>query len=968
MLIVLIMVLLVPFATWQNTPVDSAAISSPIQVASTQERLIDANAAYAAIEANLEAIGAKKVAADYGVSGLGQIIGIVDTGVDPLIPGFIRKDGSSKIRAWHDATGEGTANIIGKYHAENGYLSVGEVRLKVSNLPSLSNTYLVGLLPQVITNQFSVDRKVYFVVHDPASKGAYEAVSIDTNSDQDFTGEATLYRFDRGKKATRVQLNSTRAVSLVVVGIENNGEKVTFGFDLHGHGTGMASIVSGYDREQGGVSPGSELIVSKVISSTGRGDWYDIIRGVQYCMDNGAGVVLIGAVPQTDISGSGWEALQRQAAAKGVHLVIPAGNSGPGAGSVTFSALSDALVVASGYYPAATSRALFGKDYASDYWYAFSSCGPDSEGNRGVHITAPAVAPVPQAGYHTTLQFALMEGTSVSAAYTAGAMSLIRQGAIRFGSKPLTGARLGLLEGAIPLDGVTPVEQGHGKIDLVRAWSLVSKGIDDSRLKLAHKWKSSVSGGGLWIKDTALGVFPLWVDNFAPWYRQVKLETTQAWLIPQSDYLNMAPISQRDTVVYGSEGLPPGFYSGELLANDDATPGIDGRMVVTMSIPNRFSLDARAGFELNLEPKHPVSRGFIAVPVSAQVMSLSLQAKGSGARFAIYNPEGLPVTEGWLDDSRTLYIGLPKPGLWQVCMFRDLQDKGLDQTSIRVDAKLEGVSVTDLGITQEGQNLVVNSDSKTPAKLSFTGPGRDSQWRDRRSMMVSTQRSTVVSLPVIDESSESISIRFGTATGSVLRTFLYYFDESTGKWTELQKAMTDKSALGEVYLQKPNPGRYLAYIEAYSSNQAAYAEVDALVIKSGEGILDVPAIEPLNFLRQGSTVLQIVPGTTGSGPRTLVIRTGDDQRIAAVFDRYTVNFSQLPVVQVMGNQNLKTVKAWIKDGMVPVDIALTIGNTTYQLHRGKVTAGISSAPYLKYELPEGNGTFLFPMKTPGQAD
>lgn len=234
--------------------------------------------------------------------------------------------------------------------------------------------------------------------------------------------------------------------------------------------------------------------------------------------------------------------------------------------------------------------------------------------------------------------------------------------------------------------------------------------------------------------------------------------------------------------------------------------------------------------------------------------------------------------------------------------------------------------------------------------------------------MVSTQRSTVVSLPVIDESSESISIRFGTATGSVLRTFLYYFDESTGKWTELQKAMTDKSALGEVYLQKPNPGRYLAYIEAYSSNQAAYAEVDALVIKSGEGILDVPAKEPLNFLRQGSTVLQIVPDTTGSGPRTLVIRTGDDQRIAAVFDRYTVNFSQLPVVQVMGNQNLKTVKAWIKDGMVPVDIALTIGNTTYQLHRGKVTAGISSAPYLKYELPEGNGTFLFPMKTPGQAD
>ena len=92
------------------------------------------------------------------------------------------------------------------------------------------------------------------------------------------------------------------------------------------------------------------------------------------------------------------------------------------------------------------------------------------------------------------------------------------------------------------------------------------------------------------------------------------------------------------------------------------------------------------------------------------------------------------------------------------------------------------------------------------------------------------------------------------------------------------------------------------------------------------------------------------------------------QKMCIRDSRYTVNFSQLPVVQVMGNQNLKTVKAWIKDVMVPVDIALTIGNTTYQLHRGKITARIPSAPYLKYELPEGNGTFLFPMKTPGQAD
>jgi hypothetical protein len=965
--IVLIMALFMPLAPPPRASVSPTSASSPVSVASAQDRLVDANAAYAALESNLEAIGAKKISTDYGVYGSEQVIGIVDTGVDPLIPGFYRQGGSSKIRSWYDATSEGVANILGRYHAENGYLSVGELKLKVTNLRSLSNTYLVGLLPSSISNEFPVERKVYFVVFDPLKKGVFEAVAIDTDSDLAFGNEATLYRFDREKKAATVQLDSSRAVSLAVAGIENNGEKVTFGFDLHGHGTGMASIISGYSQGNGGVTPWADLIVAKVISSTGRGDWYNIIQGVQYCLDNGAGVVLIGAVPQAPITGSAWETLQRQAAAKGAHLVIPAGNNGPGAGTVTFSAFSDALVVASGYYPASTAQALFGKDYASDYWYPYSSCGPDAEGNRGVHISAPAIAAVPTPGHHDTLQFALMEGTSVSAAYTAGAISLLRQGAIRFGAKPLAAA-LGLLEGATELDGISPVEQGYGRIDLSRAWSLVAKGIADPRLKLAHKWNGYVAGGGLWIKDTTLGAFPLWIDNFAPSYRQVELKAAETWLTCQSGYLNMAPISQRDTIVYGSEELPPGFYSAELLADDSSTAGTDSRMVVTMSVPDRFSLDGKAGFDITLDSRHPVSRRFIAVPVSVQAMSLSMQSKGTGARFAIYSPDGFLVEQGWLDASRKLSIGLPKQGLWQVCFFQDIQDDSWGPASIRVDAKLEGVSVAELGITGDGQNLVINSDTNIPVNFRFTGPTLESQWRDRRSMLISTDRSTVLSLPEIEQSDECISIRFGTSTGNVLRAYLYYFDESTGKWTELEKAMTNAMSTGEIYLRQPQPGKYLAYIEAYSSRRIAYAEVDSLVVKPAGDSQKVPLRQPVGSLRSGSTMAQVALGNSGNAPRTAVIRTGEDQRIVAVFDRYTANLSELPVVQVIGGQNLKTVKAWSRGAMDPVDIALTIGNTTYQLHRGQVTARIPNAPYAKYRLPGENGMFMFPIDTGGPAD
>ncbi len=966
--VVLIMALLIPLTLVPSGSVSPASASSPVSVASAQDRLVDANAAYAALESNLEAIGAKKVSSDYGVYGSEQVIGIVDTGVDPLIPGFLRQDGSSKIRSWYDATSEGVANIKGRHQAENGYLNVDGLKLNVTSLRSLSNTYLVGLLPPSITNEFQVQRKLYFVVFDPLKRGVFEAIAIDTDSDLDFGDEVVLYRCDKERKAARVQLDSYRAVSLVVAGIENNGEKVTFGFDLHGHGTGMASIISGYSRNSGGVAPWADLIVAKVISSTGRGDWYDIIRGVQYCLDNGAGVVLIGAVPQSPITGSAWEKMQQQAAAKGAHLVIPSGNSGPGAGTVTFSALTNALVVASGYYPASTAQMLFGKDCASDYWYPYSSCGPDMEADRGVHISAPAIAAVPKPGYYDTLQFALMEGTSVSAAYTAGAICLLRQGAIRFGAKPWTAAAMGLMEGADILEGVTPVEQGYGRIDLFRSWSLVSKGIGDTRLKLAHKWNGGVAGGGLWIKDTVLGAFPLWIDNFAPSHRQVELKAAETWLTCQSGYLNMAPISQRDTIVYGSEELPPGFYSGELLADDSSTAGIDSRMVVTMSVPDRFSLDGKAGFDITLDSRHPVSRRFIAVPVSVQAMSLSMQSKGTGARFAIYSPDGFLVEQGWLDASRKLSIGLPKPGLWQVCFFQDIQDDSWGPATIRVDGQLEGVSVAELGITGDGQNLVINSDTNIPVNFNFTGPTLESQWRDRRSMMISTDRSTVVSLPEIEQSTECISIRFGTATGNVLRAYLYHFDESTGKWTELENAMTDTKSVGEIYLRQPKPGKYLAYVEAYSSRRIAYAEVDSLVVKPAGDSLKVPLKQPVGSLRAGSTMTQVALGNSGNAPRTTVIRAGEDQRIVAVFDRYTFAPSELPVVQVLGGQNLKTIKAWSRDAMDPVDIALTIGNITYQLHRGQVTARIPNAPYAEYQLPEGNGTFMFPIDTGGPAD
>ena len=111
---------------------------------------------------------------------MGQVIGIVDTGVDALMPGMFRQDGTSKIKIWQDLTQEGIANIVGTYQAEQGIVTVQGLRLNVRNLRSLSNSYIVGVMPSAISDLLPLKKDIYFVAYDPFTKGVFEGVCIDT--------------------------------------------------------------------------------------------------------------------------------------------------------------------------------------------------------------------------------------------------------------------------------------------------------------------------------------------------------------------------------------------------------------------------------------------------------------------------------------------------------------------------------------------------------------------------------------------------------------------------------------------------------------------------------------------------------------------------------------------------------------------------------------------------------------------
>lgn len=935
----------------------SAADSEHAEVASFQ-KVVDPNASYAALRNNLAAIGADLIIRGFGATGIGQVVGIVDTGVDPFMPGFRNADGTLRIRNWTDITKEGKAIILGTYRSTGGFIYVNNVNLNVDSLKSKGGTYVVGLLPGIISQQLPSNPDVYFVAYDPNQAGVFQAIALDTNMNLDFSDDAVIYDYNASRTGTIIQVDERKAISLVVSSISQKGDEVIFGFDLHGHGTGMASLVSGYDREQGGVAPGADLVVAKAISSTGLGSWSNIIKGIEWCLNHGAGVVLVGAVSEEPVSQSLWNSVEQLARSKKAHIVMPAGNKGPGAGTLTVGSSWPGLVIASGYYPSTTFRALFGREIPHDMFYPYSSCGPDLEGNRGIDIMAPAIAPVPEPGYHQRLQFALMDGTSAAAAYTAGAVALLRQGAVRFGHDPLEAAVLSLLEGANRLAGLEPVEQGYGRINLVTAWSIIVRGIEDSRITLVRKWMGEADDTDVWIKGSQLGALPLWIDNLSTRVRRVQITATEDWLKSQSMYLDIMPVDQRTTVIYGLGELAPGFHSGEILADDPGTQGVDGRMVISVAIPNEFSHDGEAGFPVTFDPGTGLERRFLEVPESAQALSVTMDVLGGGMRFMLYNPDGILVEQGWIEEQAVCRVGLPKSGLWQLCLFRDPQDGDLaNKAAVIVSTALEGVSVTDLGASDGVQHFIIKSDDTLPVTLSFIGSNAAEEWRDRRSQLVPTQQATFLPPLEITQDVETICLRFGTGSSSSLKGYIYYLDETTGRWTEIATSGTDSTGLAQICLQEPLRGRYMACIEGSSAiGSSCYAEIDFLVVKGGQSSR-VPVVGKLNLLNPGATPMQVATARTPAAPGVFVIKKGANGDILGVVER--AGAFQPALVQLGGTGDLRTIRAFLSDDLAPVDAYVTVGNSAYQLHRGMITVPLPSAEHGEYLVPGNRGMLRF---------
>ncbi|MGB3444261.1 MAG: S8 family serine peptidase [Actinophytocola sp.] len=236
--------------------------------------------------------------------------------------------------------------------------------------------------------------------------------------------------------------------------------------DRFGHGTHVASIITGSGAADGGryrgVAPDAKLLNGKVLNDNGGGMESWIIAGMEWAATGGADVVnmsLGGGFP-SDGSDPMSQAVNRITAETGTLFVISAGNSGPGDESVSSPGAADAAL---------TVGAVDRNDQIAE----FSSRGPRWEdGAIKPDITAPGVDIVAAKAKNSIIgdpvgdNYLSLSGTSMAAPHVAGAAAIVAAQHPDWAADQLKSTLMG---SAKPNDELTVFEQGAGRVDVAAA-------------------------------------------------------------------------------------------------------------------------------------------------------------------------------------------------------------------------------------------------------------------------------------------------------------------------------------------------------------------------------------------------------------------------------------------------------------------------------------------------------------------
>jgi len=266
---------------------------------------------------------------------------------------------------------------------------------------------------------------------------------VDTVWDFGYTGEGiSIAVLDTGIDPNHVSLNdfdddpATNDPKVIAFydaldDSEDDGSGETYAYDDHGHGSHIAGIIAGTGViDEGpmssgeipyrGVAPGANLVGVKVLDGGGSTSFEEVMRGIEWTMDNrvkyNIRVAYIGIGPFGEEFTQEQEErlvnLANRMVADGICVVIPAGNSAAYGTIDTLGAAKDVITVGA----TEDSRELA----------VYSSKGPTHKGQIKPNVAAIGSA-VMSVEANSGDDYVSMSGTSMSAAIVAGISALVAE-------------------------------------------------------------------------------------------------------------------------------------------------------------------------------------------------------------------------------------------------------------------------------------------------------------------------------------------------------------------------------------------------------------------------------------------------------------------------------------------------------------------------------------------------------------
>ncbi|MEO6511774.1 MAG: S8 family serine peptidase [Nocardioides sp.] len=301
-----------------------------------------------------------------------------------------------------------------RYHAISafaGSVTVGQVRA-LAHVPGVSRIELDGIT-------HAMDASGNFDYGVTAARGA--GAAVDGTLDGSGVG---ICMIDTGIDPAHEQLAGR------IVGWRDWVNGLTTPYDDHGHGTHVSGIAAGRatgpaNAAYAGVAPGASLIGAKVLDSTGNGADADVVSAIEWCAARSDVDVISMSLGSPASDGSDAASQMANAAvAAGKVVVVAAGNSGDGAGTISSPGVAtDVVTVGAASDP--SSLAGTADTDSGLYLAGFSSRGPTT--NPAAPLKPDVVAPglsvvAAQAG--TTSSYLALSGTSMATPFVAGVVAL----------------------------------------------------------------------------------------------------------------------------------------------------------------------------------------------------------------------------------------------------------------------------------------------------------------------------------------------------------------------------------------------------------------------------------------------------------------------------------------------------------------------------------------------------------------